>query len=216
MLRTDLIFRYPDDPDWFAASVGLPAIQRIYGHNQGNEDQGTDDPESCSQPFSKLAPRSSPVEHIELRKSKLNIANFGYLLRAPKCLKTMIYEIGNTWAVSLSHHIRPHTLLIFCLTSARARAGFFSLHLPLLTLTHLTLADQLLVDRHQVLRHAVRTIGAEKQSRETFARSHARLFPIRSQRRNDAHVFLSIHLFEARSDRANLPVRSRAVTFERR
>jgi len=42
--------------------------------------------------FSKLQLRSSNVDHIELRRS---IADFDFLLRAPKFLKTLTYEIGN-------------------------------------------------------------------------------------------------------------------------
>jgi hypothetical protein len=96
--------RYPDHPDFFGACICLPAIKRLYGFNQGNEEEA----EGTTSTFEELQLSSSSVEFIELRHSKLKISNFDLLLKAPKCLKTFMYEIGNTWAVSAKSAVSTH------------------------------------------------------------------------------------------------------------
>lgn len=79
----------------------LPAIGRLYGFNRGDEDGDN----KAGSAFEKLQPGSSSVELIELRHSKLKTSQLDLLLKAPKNLKTFIYEIGNLRAVSIEYGI---------------------------------------------------------------------------------------------------------------
>jgi hypothetical protein len=97
--------RSPNHPDFFGACICLPAIKRLYGFNQGNEEEA----EGTTSTFKELQLSSSSVEFIELRHAKLEISNFDFLLKSPKCLKTFMYEIGNTWAVSTKSAVSTHT-----------------------------------------------------------------------------------------------------------
>jgi hypothetical protein len=89
--------KYPNDPEQFTIIFHMPRIHAIYGWKMGDFD-GDADVENG--PFSKLRPRSYPVESIELRCSKLHSDNLQLLMDAtiPGKLKTFDYEIGCTWA----------------------------------------------------------------------------------------------------------------------
>jgi hypothetical protein len=96
--------RYPDHPDFFGTCFCLPAVKKLYGFNQGNEEEA----EGTTSTFEELQLSSSSVEFIEPRLSKLKISNFALLLKAPKCLKIFMYKIGNTWALSAKSAVSAH------------------------------------------------------------------------------------------------------------
>lgn len=86
--------KYPNKPVHLAALLHLPYLRSIYGWKMGDH-EGDPDPD-----FARLKPRSSHVEYIELRTSKLQKDNLRHLMAAtiPGTLKTFNYEIGCTWA----------------------------------------------------------------------------------------------------------------------
>lgn len=112
--------KYPNPPAHVAALMHMPNLRSIYGWKMGDH-EGDADPD-----FARLKPRSSPVEYIELRTSKLHNDNFRHLMNAtkPGSLKTLVYEIGCTWAwCQISHpdimtSLRAHhqTLEALCLS----------------------------------------------------------------------------------------------------
>ncbi|OAL07664.1 hypothetical protein IQ06DRAFT_13726 [Phaeosphaeriaceae sp. SRC1lsM3a] len=92
--------KYPNLPVHLAALLHMPYLRSIYGWKMGNHERDPD-PD-----FGRLKPRSSHVEDIELRMSKIQKDNLSHLLAAtiPGKLKTFNYEVGCTWAwCSISH-----------------------------------------------------------------------------------------------------------------
>lgn len=86
--------KYPNLPVHLAALLHLRTLRSIYAWKMGDHEGDPD------LDFARLKPRSSPVEYIELRTSKLHKENLGHLMAAtiPGKLKTFNYEIGCTWA----------------------------------------------------------------------------------------------------------------------
>jgi hypothetical protein len=103
--------KYPHQSIHVAALMHMPKLRSLYGLKMGDHEGGAD-PD-----FARLKPRSSPVEYIELRTSKLHKDNFRHLVNAtiPGKLKTLNYEIGCTWAwcQMQAHH---QTLENLCLS----------------------------------------------------------------------------------------------------
>jgi hypothetical protein len=95
--------KYPNDPDSLAMMLRLPNIRSLYGWKMGDEA----DPKEGST-FTKLKPRSCPVEYLELRTSKLHSHHLQLLMDAtiPGKLKTFSYEIGCTWAWVNVEHVK--------------------------------------------------------------------------------------------------------------
>lgn len=92
--------KYPNFSVHLAALLHIPYLRSIYGWKMGDH-EGDPDPD-----FGRLKPRSSHVEYIELRTSKLHKDNLSHLLVAtiPGKLKTFNYEVGCTWAwCNISH-----------------------------------------------------------------------------------------------------------------
>ena len=80
---------YGMKPQHLAVPLQLPAIKAIFGdriYSEDNEDEewGLRD----------LITASSTVQHLELRESKLNMADLANLLRVPIALKTFIYDLA--------------------------------------------------------------------------------------------------------------------------
>jgi hypothetical protein len=90
--------KYPNEPDSLAVFFNLPNLHAIYGWKMGNHNMGLGEERDDS--FTRLKPRSCPVEYIELRTSKLHQTNLQLLMDAtiPGKLRTFSYEIGCTWA----------------------------------------------------------------------------------------------------------------------
>ncbi|KAH6234974.1 hypothetical protein HBI40_227460 [Parastagonospora nodorum] len=99
--------KYPNPPVHVAALMHMPNLRSIYAWKMGDHegDAGPD--------FARLKPRSSPVEYIELRTSKLHNDNFRLLMNAtkPGSLKTLVYEIGCAWAWCQISHLDIMTSL---------------------------------------------------------------------------------------------------------
>jgi hypothetical protein len=111
----------PHDPLFFAVLLKLPNLRSIYGWKFGDEDGMIDDQRDDA--FSRLEPRSCPVEYIECRSSKFHHENLNYVMSAaiPGKLKSFVYEIGCTWAwVNVDHRkimksMEPHYETLECL-----------------------------------------------------------------------------------------------------
>ncbi|KAK3060590.1 hypothetical protein LTS18_008206 [Coniosporium uncinatum] len=93
---TDVMFngcdeKEPNPPDLFFACFGLPVVNRIHANRLGNNMQ--DEPTAV---IAEMEPRSSSVEFVEMRCSKLWQNDLVNVLRACKKLKTLIHEVGNT------------------------------------------------------------------------------------------------------------------------
>jgi len=69
----------------------LPAVRSIFGHRIGSGQFAEYDSRSA---LPSLDGASSPLEHLELRDSRLPMASLTHLLKAPKALLTFKYEIG--------------------------------------------------------------------------------------------------------------------------
>jgi hypothetical protein len=89
--------KYPNPPGNLTTFFHLPNVRTIYGWKFGDHDG---EPDLENGPFAELAPRSCPVEYVELRCSKLHKDNFRLMMNAliPEKLKTFSYEVGCTWA----------------------------------------------------------------------------------------------------------------------
>ena len=87
--------KYSSDTSHVAAFFHLPNVRSINGWKHG--DSEVHDENAL---FSKLEPRSCPVEYLELRCAKLDMENFQGMLNAtiPGRLKTFNYELGGPWA----------------------------------------------------------------------------------------------------------------------
>ncbi|KAF2709721.1 hypothetical protein K504DRAFT_467672 [Pleomassaria siparia CBS 279.74] len=111
--------KYPHSPDHLAAFLNLPNLRSLYAMKMGDEEG---DPEEDNA-FTRLKPRSCPVEYLEFRESKLHGKNQNPLLAAtiPGRLKTFNYEIGCTWAwCDIDHEatmkaLEPHYNTLECL-----------------------------------------------------------------------------------------------------
>jgi hypothetical protein len=90
--------KYPNEPFNLAPFFNLPNLHALYGWKMGENDH--DAPDMSNSSFGRLEPRSCPVEHIELRCSKLHNNFLACILNAaiPGKLKTFIYEVGCAWA----------------------------------------------------------------------------------------------------------------------
>jgi hypothetical protein len=89
--------KYPNKPIHIAVLLHMPNIRSLYGWKMGDHDGDLGEDED---PFARLEPRSVSVEYIELRQSKLHVDCFRWMMNAviPGRLKTLVYEIGCTWA----------------------------------------------------------------------------------------------------------------------
>ena len=84
--------KYSKAPDWFGACLELPSIRRLHGYQLGNNEQ-----DSITTTMAELGSRTSPVEELELRESKLYAEDLDRVLKACGSLKTFIYEVGHAW-----------------------------------------------------------------------------------------------------------------------
>ncbi|KAF1949825.1 hypothetical protein CC80DRAFT_367769, partial [Byssothecium circinans] len=120
VLITGADYDYPGDPLALAAFLNLPNLRRLYGWKIGDKEEPD---EERDDQFSRLTPRSCPVEYIECRSSKLHEDNFALLINAtvPGRLKTFLYEIGCIQATIFIDHekimesLQPHYETLECL-----------------------------------------------------------------------------------------------------
>jgi hypothetical protein len=96
---------YPTPPSFFGACLALPALRNLYGYRLGYGETEDNSESYITETIQELSPKSSTVETIELRCSKLLKDDLFSLLEAPKELKTFIYEIG---------HEAAGTGIVFC------------------------------------------------------------------------------------------------------
>jgi hypothetical protein len=108
-LRVDVIIKgegdkYPNRTIHVAALLHMPNLRPFYGMKMGDQEN---DPDLVDGPFAKLKPRSCPVEHLELRTSKLHRGNLQLMMYATILgkLKTPVYGIGYVWAWCDVSHI---------------------------------------------------------------------------------------------------------------
>ncbi|MCJ1318397.1 hypothetical protein MMC15_003725 [Xylographa vitiligo] len=83
--------KYGMDVKYIGMFMRLPSIRRIFGHRMGSDD-GVDG--QADETLAALVTASSTVSHIELKDCKLHKRDLANMLRAPKALKTFIYEAG--------------------------------------------------------------------------------------------------------------------------
>jgi hypothetical protein len=107
--------KYPSNFELFGACLALPAMRRAFGRHLGSGDYDSDDPELETVPLQTLLAQSSNLELLHVEYSKLNKAELFALLRAPKKLKTFIYELGNdAWSWTpvsipdIAQALQPH------------------------------------------------------------------------------------------------------------
>jgi hypothetical protein len=104
---------YSSDVDLLGACLALPAMRCAFGRNLG---LGEYDPDDQDVPLQTLLAQSSDLELLHLEYSRLNKPELFALLRAPKKLKTFVYEFGiQAWVwvppVSISdiaEALQPH------------------------------------------------------------------------------------------------------------
>jgi hypothetical protein len=108
------------DPELFATCLALPAMRRAFGRNLGSGSE--EETETVS--LQTLRARSLDLELLHIGYSKLNRTKLFALLRAPKKLKTFIYELGDVWAgvpisiPDIAEALHPHHAWLeeLCLT----------------------------------------------------------------------------------------------------
>ncbi|KAL6703854.1 hypothetical protein ACN47E_008988 [Coniothyrium glycines] len=97
--------RDPNQPGNLACFFHLPNLDRIYAWMMGDNEEIY---AHGSPLYMDLAPRSCPVQSIELRCSRLRDRNLKLLINAtvPGRLTSFSYEIGPTWArwCTVDHH----------------------------------------------------------------------------------------------------------------
>jgi hypothetical protein len=111
---------YPSDPDLFGLCLALPAMRRAFGRNLGSDWED----ETETAPIQTLPVQSLNLELLHIEYSKLNRIELFALLRAPKKLKTFIYEPGNVWVgvpvsiPDIAEALQPHHAWLeeLCLT----------------------------------------------------------------------------------------------------
>ncbi|MCJ1391306.1 hypothetical protein MMC18_004169 [Xylographa bjoerkii] len=83
--------KYGMSVEYIGMFMRLPSICRIFGHRVGSDDGfGGEEDETLA----ALETASSTVSHVELKDCKLHERDLTHMLRAPKALKTFIYEVG--------------------------------------------------------------------------------------------------------------------------
>ncbi|KFY27876.1 hypothetical protein V493_03246 [Pseudogymnoascus sp. VKM F-4281 (FW-2241)] len=83
-------YKYPSKYALFGACCRLPAVKRVYGHAFGAEDNRPQ--------LRAFTGVPSSLETLELRNSKLQLDDLGFILGGLQSLHTLIYHIGNPWA----------------------------------------------------------------------------------------------------------------------
>ncbi|MCJ1282638.1 hypothetical protein MMC26_001963 [Xylographa opegraphella] len=83
--------KYGMGVEYIGMFMRLPSIERIFGHRVGSDDRVGAEPDAT---LAALQTASSTVSHIELKNCKLDERDLANMLRAPKALKTFIYEVG--------------------------------------------------------------------------------------------------------------------------
>lgn len=92
VMLTDINDKSPMHYVLFGACCHFPAVRHLYGHRLGAEEYA-----SQFRMFNSWCP-ASPIETLELRDSKLHLDDLPSILGPLKCLHTLIYKIGNSWA----------------------------------------------------------------------------------------------------------------------
>lgn len=88
--------KYPNSPDILFFGLSLPYLRHLYGFSFGTDESA--DGQETSSASEVGQPSSSSVELLELRYSKLLSGDFTAIMRRFKGLRTLIYEVGNSWA----------------------------------------------------------------------------------------------------------------------
>ncbi|MCJ1398489.1 hypothetical protein MMC11_001689 [Xylographa trunciseda] len=83
--------KYGMSPEYISIFMRLPFIRGIFGHRVGSDEDV--DGES-SKILAALETASSTVSHLELKDCTVSESDLAHMLRAPKALKTFIYEVG--------------------------------------------------------------------------------------------------------------------------
>jgi len=112
--------KYPNDPRYLAVFLNLPNLRSLYGWMFGDEGTLADQRYDS---FTRLKPRSCPVEYIECRTCKFHPDNLKSMMNAtiPGKLKTFLYEIGCAWAwvdvqnAEIMMSLEPHYETLECL-----------------------------------------------------------------------------------------------------
>ena len=76
------------EPDYISWFLQLPTVRRVFAHRVASFDQ---DP---GQDLRSRRARSSAVQHLELKDCQLLDMDVHWLMRVPRALKTLIYQIG--------------------------------------------------------------------------------------------------------------------------
>jgi hypothetical protein len=82
-------------PCILALLSGFPNLRNIYANKIGCDQHVTMSDDAASYNIPYVQPASSPLEHLELRNSRLENGFLSLILRGPKKLRTFIYELRN-------------------------------------------------------------------------------------------------------------------------
>ncbi|MCJ1385323.1 hypothetical protein MMC17_008445 [Xylographa soralifera] len=92
IMHTGYDEKYGLSVEYIGMFMRLPSIRRIFGYRIGSDDGFRD---QIDETLAGLGTASSTVSHIELKDCKLHDQGLVNMLRAPKALKTFIYEVGS-------------------------------------------------------------------------------------------------------------------------
>ncbi|KAF2752771.1 hypothetical protein EJ05DRAFT_266500 [Pseudovirgaria hyperparasitica] len=85
--------KYPTPTRFFFYAIQLPGLESLFSHRLGDSELA-----EHHNIVNDIPSRSLSVQNIELRCAKMDHQDLAGILASCKCLKTFIYEVGNTWA----------------------------------------------------------------------------------------------------------------------